>query len=269
VLPASRSDSPGLSLTSNFADISKGGSVANTFLNEPGWKVRGITRDPDKASSKALTDKGVEVVGGDVDDAASLIQAFEGAHAIFAVSDYWSPLFDPASQAKVKPGQTIAQWAYDLEVIRGKNIVDAAATIVGRPLEKFIWSALSNAKERSKRKYTHVYHFDAKAAITQYIYDAQPRLAKVTSIMQVGTYTSNCFSMPHFAPRKVRDLFPLPSVYANLHQQSDGVYELALPVLGSAKFPFIVVENDTGAFAKVLNSLPAGQRILAHQDAES
>ena len=49
-----------------------------------------------------------------------------------------------------------------------------------------------------------------------------------------------------------------------MHQQSDGVYELTLPVSGSAKFPFTVVEKDVGAFAKVLTELPAGQKILAY-----
>jgi hypothetical protein len=238
--------------------------VVNTFLNEPGWKVRAVTRDPSKASAKTLADKGAEIVRGDADDATSLIQAFEGAHAIFAVTDYWSPLFDPESQAKVRPGQNITQWAYDLEITRGKNIANASATIVGRPLEKFIWSALSKAKERSNGKYTRAYHFDSKAVITQYIYDAQPKLAKVTSIMQVGNYTSNCFKMPFFAPQKVCDLLSLSYIYANLYQQSDGVYELTLSVSESAKFPFTVVEKDVGAFAKVLTELPAGQRILAY-----
>ena len=146
-----------------------------------------------------------------------MIEAIEGAHVIFAVTDYWSPLFDPESQAKVKPGQTITEWAYDLEVTRGKNIVNAAATIVGKPLEKFIWSGLSKAKERSNGKYTHVYHFDSKAVITEYIQDALPRLAKVTSVMQVGNYTSNCFKMPHFAPHKVSDVLSLSYVHANLY----------------------------------------------------
>src|SRR6266487_3894759 len=75
---------------------------------------------------------------------------------------------------------------------------------------------------------------------------------------------TNCFNWPHFAPQKVCDLLSLSYVYANLYQQSDGVYELTLPVSENAKFPFTVVEKDVGAFAKVLTEFPAGQRILAY-----
>lgn len=44
----------------------QGGSVVETFLNDPKlkneWAVRGITRDISKDSSKKLAAKGVEVV---------------------------------------------------------------------------------------------------------------------------------------------------------------------------------------------------------------
>ena len=44
----------------------QGGSVVDTFLNDPKlnteWLVRGVTRDIAKDSSKKLAQKGVEVV---------------------------------------------------------------------------------------------------------------------------------------------------------------------------------------------------------------
>ena len=43
----------------------QGGSVIDIFLSDPklkDWSVRGVTRDINKASSKALAGKGVEVV---------------------------------------------------------------------------------------------------------------------------------------------------------------------------------------------------------------
>jgi uncharacterized protein YbjT (DUF2867 family) len=44
----------------------QGGSVVETFLNDPKlkdeWAIRGITRDVTKDSSRRLAEKGVEVV---------------------------------------------------------------------------------------------------------------------------------------------------------------------------------------------------------------
>jgi hypothetical protein len=88
----------------------------------PGWKVRGITRDPTSVAAKALAEKGIEVVQGNLDDPSSLPTAFESANAIYAVTDFWTPIFDGSSEGKVKPGQGILEWAYDLEVQQGKNI---------------------------------------------------------------------------------------------------------------------------------------------------
>lgn len=169
----------------------------------PGWKVRGITRDPTSVAAKALAEKGIEVVQGNLDDPSSLPTAFESANAIYAVTDFWTPIFDGSSEGKVKPGQGILEWAYDLEVQRGKNIADAAASIVGKPLEKFIWSALSDVNERSKGKWTSALHFDGKAAVTKYIFDAQPKLAKIMSMIQIGMYASTAQDFPPFAPTKV------------------------------------------------------------------
>jgi uncharacterized protein YbjT (DUF2867 family) len=59
--------------------ILQGGSVVNAFLNDPQvkWNVRAITRDPTKDAAKALQEKGVEVLKGDIDDIESLHHAFE------------------------------------------------------------------------------------------------------------------------------------------------------------------------------------------------
>ncbi|KAF4502533.1 nitrogen metabolic regulation nmr [Fusarium agapanthi] len=58
----------------------QGGSVAEVFLSEPGWKVRALTRNTSTAKAKALSSKGAEVVRADLDDPSSLKAAFEGAH---------------------------------------------------------------------------------------------------------------------------------------------------------------------------------------------
>lgn len=67
----------------------QGGSVARLYAREPGWKVRGITRDVSKPSNEALRELGIELVQADLDDPASLEKAFEGANVVFSVTDFW------------------------------------------------------------------------------------------------------------------------------------------------------------------------------------
>lgn len=53
----------------------QGGSVARTFLKEPGWRVRGITSS---SASRRLEAKGMEMVSANLDQTQSLISSFEG-----------------------------------------------------------------------------------------------------------------------------------------------------------------------------------------------
>ena len=191
----------------NILDLltSQGGSVAELYAKESGWKVRGISRDPSKAQS--WTAKGVEVVKGDLNDQESLVAAFKGADAIFSNTDFWAQFYNPATREKLKPGQSINEYCYDLEVQQGKNVVDAAATV--KNLDRFILSAVGNAKELSKGKYTQVYHFDAKAKYVDYVRERHPELARKMSVVHIGIYMSNWKAIgkptkvgpaPHFSP---------------------------------------------------------------------
>ncbi|GKT97194.1 nmrA-like family protein [Colletotrichum tofieldiae] len=67
----------------------QGGSVADVFLKERGWHVRGLTRDPSKPSSQAWATKGVELVKADLNDVFTLIPAFAQSTVIFGVTDFW------------------------------------------------------------------------------------------------------------------------------------------------------------------------------------
>ena len=168
----------------------QGGSVVSTFLSE------------------ALVAKGVEMVQADLDDPSSLHSAFSGATAIFAITDFWAPFFDPESRKKVKPSQSLNEWAYEKELAQAKAIIDAAAKVDVDEggLQRLIWSGLSAAKKWSKGKYTWVYHFDSKADATEYIEKEQPELWKKTSVIQVGGYASNHMGSSFSAPRKVSSL---------------------------------------------------------------
>lgn len=187
----------------------QGGSVVNTFLQEPGWQVRGITRNTTSAKAQALQSRGVDVVQADLDDVQSLRSAFDGVHTIFLVSDTWGLYGNPDNKDKPKAGQPLNIWAAETETQQLKNAIDAAAQV--STLQRLILSSLSDAKKWSKGKYTHVYHFDSKANADYYAQEQYPNLWAKASVYQAGLYLSN-FLPDGLAPATLVS-FTLPDTY--------------------------------------------------------
>ena len=150
------------------------------FISESSWKVRGITRNPKSSNANAFAEKGVEIFRADLNDTSSLVAAFQGAHAIFAVTDFWASVTDLAAQkAAAEAGKVINEYVYDVEVQQGKNIVDAASeSSVLTTLERFVYSSLLNARKWSRGKYMCVYHFDGKAVVVDYVQGKKKELAE-------------------------------------------------------------------------------------------
>ncbi|RDW58315.1 hypothetical protein BP5796_12245 [Coleophoma crateriformis] len=155
----------------------QGGSVVNTVLTDPKlnatWAVRGVTRDASKGSAKKLESQGAEVVEADVNSKDSLMNAFQGAYAVFAVTNYWEKL------------------DMELEIQQGKNLADAA---IATGIQHFIWSSLKNVTEITKGALPNVYHFDSKAKVEEYI--------RSTSLP--ATYMMPGFYMSNFPGRNLR-----------------------------------------------------------------
>ncbi|MEV7391081.1 NmrA/HSCARG family protein [Streptomyces sp. NPDC091215] len=80
----------------------QGGAVVSTLLDS-GQRVRAVVRNPVGARAQALEELGVEVVRGDLRDVPSLVAAFGGMDAAFAVT---TP-FEEGPQAEVDQGLTI------------------------------------------------------------------------------------------------------------------------------------------------------------------
>jgi uncharacterized protein YbjT (DUF2867 family) len=161
----------------------QGGSVVNAVLEDAQlskeYTVRGTTRDPNQTSAQALAKKGVEVVKADVDDAASLKKAFEGAHVVFA------------NTVTVYDGH-----AYEHEVKHGRALADAAVA-AGVPF--YIYSTLPNAGKISGNKLKNMGHFDGKEEVEQYI----RTLPMKSAFFAPGSFMSN-FSAT-MAPHPVGD----------------------------------------------------------------
>ena len=66
----------------------QGGTVARNLLKK-GFKVRGITRNPNSEKAEALRKLGAEVAKGNLDDNDSVRQVVEGAAGVFLVTNFW------------------------------------------------------------------------------------------------------------------------------------------------------------------------------------
>jgi NmrA-like family protein len=118
----------------------QGGGVVRALRARGHFKVRALTRDPSK--HRGLAD---EVVAADLDRPESLGAAFERAHGVFMVTNFWEQGVDEFKQATA--------------AIR-------AAKVAG--VKHFIWSTLPDVEAISGGK-IHVPHFSGKAKIDRLV----------------------------------------------------------------------------------------------------
>jgi hypothetical protein len=185
----------------------QGGSVACTFLNDPSWRIRGLTRDTQSPASLTLSAQGIDMVQANLHDPRSLTDVFKGANLVFSVTDFWKPYFDPANCARAAAQEKpIGLYAYELELEQGKNIVDAVAREVdGLDDVGLIASTLCNARESSGGKYKELWHFDGKAEVfPSYVKEKYPALAKKTSYLHTGYFFTSWQMLPGRWLAKVR-----------------------------------------------------------------
>ncbi|KAJ6585901.1 hypothetical protein B0H19DRAFT_1206959 [Mycena capillaripes] len=150
----------------------QGAAVLEAVLADGKYTPRAVSRSLDSDGSKALLAKGVEVVVGNLFDKESLKKAIRGSEAVFGVTNFWDPDVYPADLT----GKG--------EITQGKNLVDAAKEV---DVKFFIWSSLPNVNEQSKGLYKHVYHYDNKAAIDDYLKASGIPYA----VLQTGWFAEN------------------------------------------------------------------------------
>jgi uncharacterized protein YbjT (DUF2867 family) len=122
----------------------QGGAVARKLLAD-GWRVRALTRDPNKPAAQELKVLGAEVVPGDMDNRAQLDAAFKGAYGVFSVQNFWLPGV-----------------GYDGEIQQGKNVADAAKAA---GIEHLVFSSVGAAHRGMGQK-----HFESKWIVEQHIH---------------------------------------------------------------------------------------------------
>jgi uncharacterized protein YbjT (DUF2867 family) len=119
----------------------QGGAVARSLLDR-GFRVRGLTRNPQKPEAQTLTDQGAEVVQGDMEDRLAMEQVLEGAYGVFSVQNFW-------------------ETGYDREVQQGKTVADAAKAA---GVEHFVYSSVGSAYRD-----TGIPHFDSKWEVENHV----------------------------------------------------------------------------------------------------
>ncbi|KAK3314481.1 hypothetical protein B0H66DRAFT_314073 [Apodospora peruviana] len=168
---------------------SQGGGVVNIMKKTPGWKVRAVTRNPESEAAKKLAaDGSVEVVAADWNDEASLVKAFEGATAVFAVTNWWESLFSGKSQWE----------AGEIEEQHGMNLARAAAKT--STLEHYLWSTQPSAKRQFPDGKLETPHMDYKANVDARIQAELPDLAAKTTYLYFGYYPQNMAYFPLIKP---------------------------------------------------------------------
>ncbi|KAN0115552.1 NmrA-like family protein-like protein [Hyaloscypha variabilis] len=223
----------------------QGGSVVDSFLKDGKYQVRAVTRNVNSANAQALHKRGVEVVTADLNDQASLIQAFKGATLIFAVTDFFEPF------AAKGP-----EYAIQVEAAQGINLAKAAAATP--TLKHYIWSTLPNGKKISGGKYI-IPHFEAKNQIDAYI-KSDPALLPKTTFVWVTFFASNLF-FPMFTPNLIKSsgkyvwLQPAPAdtPILSVGDQKKNVGPIILAVANkpeltlNGKFVLATVDESTAA----------------------
>lgn len=119
----------------------QGGAVARHLL-ERGWRVRGLTRNPQSARARALGAAGAELARADLDEPASLTPALAGAYGAFSVQNFWE-----VGAAR--------------EIQQGKHLADAARTAAVR---HFVFASVGGAERQ-----TGIEHFESKFAVEEHI----------------------------------------------------------------------------------------------------
>ena len=189
----------------------QGGGLVRAITSDPDgpFIARALTRDVNSDKARALAALGAEIVAGDVDDAASLRQAFEGAYGAFCVTFYWNH-FSPTQE--LAQARAMAEAARDAGV---KHVIWSTLEDTRK------WVPLSDDRMPTLMEKYKVPHFDAKGEADQIFTD----LGVPTTFLATSFYWDNFIG---FGMGPARG--------------ADGKLAITLPI-GDAKLPGIAAED--------------------------
>jgi uncharacterized protein YbjT (DUF2867 family) len=209
----------------------QGGGVVHALQASGQFKVRALTRNPGKHR-----ELGDEVVEADLDRPETLKAAFEGAHGVFLVTNFWEEGTDELKQATA--------------AVR-------AAKDAG--VKHFIWSTLPDVEAISGGKF-HVPHFTGKARIDRIVKEAG--FAHHTFVIAPFFYQNLVGSL---APQKQADgsvgwALPIDPTVRSLHMGD--ITELGNIVAGAFAHPnevgngeHLALVGDFMSFNEIVDTL--------------
>ncbi|KAJ7157922.1 NAD(P)-binding protein [Mycena crocata] len=194
----------------------QGGSVVKALAgSDKEYRIRGFTRDVSKPAAEALKKLGVEVVQLSIvlENVKEVHAAFAGANIAYLVTNFW----EHANMQK--------------EIDEGKMMIDAAKA---GGVDRIVWSGLPAVTKLSKGKFTHVYHFDGKAVVTEYGRQSGVPFVNV----QAGFYAQNFLGN------------------SMVNKLDDGTFAIQWAVSPKTVMPIIDIENDYGEFVREVLEQP-------------
>jgi hypothetical protein len=148
------------------------------------YLVRGLTRNAASPKALDLANIGAEIRIADLNDPRSLRPALDGAHIVYAMTDFWQSM------------------SADVEESQGKSLMDILSSLP--ELEHLIWGSLPDGRDISDGKYPNILHWQSKAAVTSYIRDSKPALWEKTTEVLFPNYFENCLTASaRYLPVKV------------------------------------------------------------------
>lgn len=119
----------------------QGGAVVNHLLKN-NWKVRALTRNPNKPEALALKERGIELIKGDMEKPGTFKEVLDGVYGAYSVQNFW-------------------EHGYDGELHQGIAFADAAKEAGVR---HFVYSSVGSAHRQ-----TGLSHFESKFVIENHI----------------------------------------------------------------------------------------------------
>jgi uncharacterized protein YbjT (DUF2867 family) len=190
---------------------SQGGGLCEAILSDPhgGFGCRAITRNTGSVGAKALAAQGAEVVAADLDDAASLIRAFAGAHGAYGVTNYPEVFSVEREQQQA------------INIAKAAKAANAAHVIWSTLDDTTQWLSVSDSRMPTLQGKYKCPHSDAKGQIDPVFTD----LGLPVTFLLTSFYWDNFYRFG-WGPRKA----------------ADGSYSLSFPI-GNAKMPGIAAED--------------------------
>ena len=189
----------------------QGGGLARAILDDPngGFSLRAITRNVDSDKARELAAAGAEVVAADLDDAASVERALQGAYGAYCLTNFWEH-FSP-----------------EKELSQARNLAQAAKAA---GVQHVIWSTLEDTRRKvplddarmpTLMGHYKVPHFDAKGEAEAFFREA----GVPTTFLLTSFYWDNLI---HFGMEPKAG--------------PDGVLQFVLP-MDDARLPGIAAED--------------------------